>query len=188
MEQRTELKEKRNNQVWFVFLSVYSISLFGVIFLGAKEDNEIQILFLFGVPLLFVVYRSLTYTFNSLLLFFFRGEKRKIDRLKGRVTPIYKIVEAFSENTCYISKYEVQYTKLALQWSLPFSVLFEEQEYIKLEGYHFNIPTWEVSDLESLYEERNAEEKLKYNEEISAKTKKQQKIDNLNKVFNENYK
>ena len=187
MEQRTKLKEKRNNQLWFVFFLVYFISLScGVILFGAKDDNEIQILFLFGVPLLFVVYRVLTYVFNCFLLFLFRRKKWRINRLKGRITPIYRVRELTGEFS--VTKYEAQNTKLNLEWSIPFSVLFEEQEYIELETYYFDYDLDGITNISLLWEEEYTRENLEYIEEISAKTKKQQKIDNLNKVFNENYK
>lgn len=186
MEQRTGLKEKRNNQLWFVFFLIYFISLScGVILFGAKDD-KVAFLTLFGVPLLFVVYRVLTYIFNCFLLLLFRRKKWKIDRLKGRITPIYKVIELTGGFS--VTKYETQYTKLDLEWSIPFSVLFEEQEYIELEPYYFKYPLESTTNISLLWEEEYTRENLKYVEEISAKTEKQQKIDNLNKVFNENYK
>lgn len=191
MENRTKLKEKRNNWLWSIFFITYFLgSVLFIIYVDNKTVKEdFAIIPLIGVPLLFGIYRVLTYFFNQFLYFIFRGKKFKINRLKGRITPIYKIEEYIGFK---ISKYSVNYTNLDLEWSIPFSVLFQEQEYVLEGSYSFyfkdgyNIK--EVTDISALYEKRYFEEMAKKNVKNSAKELKQQKINNLNKVFNENYK
>jgi len=102
----------------------------------------------------------------------------KVDALN-----IHKLEESYKD--FYITKYAVEYTELDLEWSIPFSILFLEQEYIKEESYFVK---GEIDNLASTYETIHAEKNLKQAEKISAKELKQQKIDNLNKEFNENYK
>lgn len=191
IENRTKLKEKRNEWLWSIFFIMYFIGIgLYIVFVDSKTAKEdFALVPLMGIPLLFGIYRVLTYLFNQFLLLFFRGKKFKINRLKGRITPIYEIEEYIGFK---INKYSVKYTNLNLSWSIPFSVLFQEQEYVLEGSYNFysedgyNIK--KVTDISTLYESKDAENKLKYVEKISAKTIKQQKINNLNKVFNENYK
>lgn len=190
MEERTALKEKRNNWLWSIFFITYflGIGLF-ITYVDSKTTKEdFTIVPLMGIPLLFCVYRVLVFCFNLFLAKIIK-KRFKINRLKGRITPIYKIEEYIGFK---ISKYSVNYTNLDLEWSVPFSVLFQEQEYVLEGSYSFyfedgyNIK--EVTDISALYEKRYFEEMAKKNIKNSAKEVKQQKINNLNKVFNENYK
>jgi len=143
MEDRTELKEKRNSYLWLfwiIFTVVVSISLE----------------FIFGFK-----------------------------------TSIYKLTNYGYYFT--ISKYSVEYTNLDLEWSIPFSTLFQEQEYILEGSYNFTLDDggWKVEDVTNLeIPYKIKDEQSRQVEELinSAKTLEQQKIDNLNKVFNENYK
>ena len=75
-----------------------------------------------------------------------------------------------------------------MQWSIPFSVLFQEQEYI-LDGVnYFDYDLDGIFDIGLLWEEENDKEVLESNSKISAENIKKQKIDSLNKTYNENYK
>ena len=133
MEDRIELKEKRILILWLIFFAIYPTILTTVGIVYGEDWFKCTI---FIVPLLFLVYKVITYLFNSLLLVFFR-RKTKIDRLKGRVTPIYKLSSPSYDNTIFhIKKYSVKYTNLDLKCSIPFSVLFQEQEYV-FKGHYF---------------------------------------------------
>lgn len=188
MINRTTLKEKRNNWLWLVWIAliVAFYYIFPIVYL--IEDNS----FNFDEKVLFssiffcfisISYRVLTYCFNYFLAKIIK-KRWKINRLKGIISPIYELREGrFGD--FQIIKYSTKYTNLDLQWSIPFSVLFEEQEYVVDGGYFTeNIP----DNLVEFWEQEYNLEKAIEHKEISAKTIKQQKIDNLNKVFNENYK
>ncbi len=182
MEGRTDLKEKRNGYLWIVFFSVV-ILLTGIT--GYKYgENYVK-----GMPIIitfiFVVYRVLCYTLNSLLLFIFR-KKFKINRLKGRVTPIYKVTDY--DNFFTISKYSVKYTSLDLEWSIPFSVLFEEQEYLEEGCEIFEWKIVEGEHIEELYERVKSEECIKEYEASTEKERKREVLKNLNKEYYANYK
>lgn len=180
MENRTALKENRNSNLCIVWMV---ISVLVAIIAAIKYDKDGSLAIILGTQICFLLYRILTYCFNSLLLACFRGKKFKINRLKGRVTPIYEIEDW--EEYFKIKKYSVYYTSLDLKWSIPFSVLFEEQEYL-LEGTHEFLTAKE--NLEEAWERAEGNRKGKLALEIAEKDKKQQKLDKLNKVFNENYK
>jgi len=193
MEDRTPLKEKRNNYLWLIWAILtigISLSLEFMFKFKTGKPLEATLVWAFGLQFVFLIYRIITFGFNQFLLLFFR-RKIKINRLEGRVTPIYKLSDYghyFS-----ISKYSAKYTELDLEWSIPFSVLFEEQEYVLEGSYIFTLDDggWkaeDITDLEIPYKIKEDEERAEQEREISAKTTKQQKIDNLNKVFNENYK
>ena len=191
MEERTALKEKRSEWVWNIFFMIYGLT--NMLFIAYVDDKialeDIALVALMGIPLLFGVYRLLVFCFNLFLAKIIK-KRFKINRLKGRVTPIYKI-EEYTEYFI-ITKFSVQYTNLELCWSVPFSTLFEEQEYIKEGSYKFflsdGFKTDEVNNTSVLYEKRHFEVTAKKSLKNSAKELKQQKINNLNKVFNENYK
>ena len=180
MEKRTELKEKRNEILVLVYIGILFISGASILF----YEKEKSLCIVLGVQFLLLLYRVLTYCFNYSLLFVFRGEKFKIDRLKGRVTPIYKIYKDWDELFC-VEKFSVHYTKLGLQWCIPFSVLFEEQEYISDGKFYFNTAPDEIV---GAWELEESSRNLKLALEVAEKVKKQQKLNKLNKVFNENYK
>lgn len=190
MTDRTKLKENRNNWLWYVWVILtisISSSLESVFKLSTEKPLEASFLWALGLQFIFVVYRVLTFCFNSFLAKIVK-KRFKINRLKGRVNPIYNVYHEHGDKYFTITRYSVNYTPLKLQWSLPFSILFEEQEYIEGESYYFDYDLEDVTDISLLWEEQDASEKLKYNKKISAKTLKEQKIEKLNKVFNENYK
>lgn len=89
-----------------------------------------------------------------------------------------------------IEKFSVNYTSLDLEWSVPFSVLFEEQEYIKEGEQRLEIGYDKVGEVNiaDFYEKEKNKQDKRYNKKISAKASEQEKIDYLNKIFNENYK
>ena len=186
MENRTELKERRNNYLWIVFMTVFVIGLMSVLILEdtADQNDYAEIVFI-GVPWLFIFYRVLTFCFNFVLAKIVK-KRFKIDRLKGRVSPIYKLDNYGS--SFLIEKFSVKYTSLDLEWSIPFSVLFEEQEYIKEGSHQFICKIEEWFNIEEMYEKQESREKYKYSKRTARKISEQQKIDNLNKIFNENYK
>ena len=182
MENRTELKEKRNNYLWSVFMTVFVISVLLVLVFVDKADQDYYTILVFiGVPLFFTVYRVLTYCFNFVLAKIVK-KRFKIDRLKGRVSPIYKLSNY--DFSFFIEKFSVKYTSLDLEWSVPFSVLFEEQEYIKEGSHQFICKIEEGFNIAEMYEREESRKKHR----LFKKIQKQQKIDNLNKIFNENYK
>ena len=186
MENRTELKERRNNYLWIVFMTVFVISnMLVLVFVDRAKQDGYTIITFFGVPLFFTVYRVLTFCFNFVLAKIVK-KRFKIDRLKGRVSPIYKLDNYGS--SFLIEKFSVKYTSLDLEWSIPFSVLFEEQEYIKEGSHQFICKIEEWFNIEEMYEKQESREKYKYSKRTARKISEQQKIDNLNKIFNENYK
>jgi len=180
MENKTHLKENRNDNLsitWFIISVLIGIV---VLYNYGNDDNALAIIL--GTQVCFLLYRVLTYCYNSLLLFFTR-KKFKINRLKGRVTPIYKIRDTGFDFE--VARFSVYYTKLDLKWSIPFSVLFEEQEYLWDGTHEFSE---EPGDIASAWEREEGERKGKLALEIAEKDKKQQKLDKLNKIFNDNYK
>lgn len=183
MENRTKLKEKRKDTINIAWVI---ISFFIPLLLFYKYDGDEQVPFaaLLGTQICFLLYRVITYGFNSLLLVLFGDKGFKLNRLKGRVTPIYKIYESRDEGFC-IEKFSAHYTKLGLQWSIPFSVLFEEQEYISDGKYFFKTVPEDIA--EAWEQEYNLENCIE-DSILRKKLLKQQKLNNLNKVFNENYK
>jgi len=186
MENKTELKESRNGWFWLIWLTVtvvFGLSLEFVFEIEGDKPLTVTFLGTLGVQFLFVIYRVLIFCFNSFLAKIVK-KRWKIDRLKDRVSPIYK----FNERYYRVEKYTAQYTNLDLEWSVPFSILFLEQEYIK-EGKEYYVENLdEVIDLETFWDANYAKDQLKYIKKVAEKTKKQQKIDNLNKTFNQNYK
>ena len=190
MENKTPLKEKRESIVISVYLAIWLLPVIGSILFEVVNNTrgELPLMFMLGTPFVILVYRVLVYLFNRFLLLLFR-RKIKINRLKGRVTPIYKIEEYEDiDNYSKITKFEVQYTPLNLAWSVPFSVFFEEQEYVKVKTYEFAVKAEDVVDIQEMWEEEDRRNNLKKVAKISAKQIKQQKIEELNKTFNENYK
>jgi len=194
MENRTALKEKRNEWLWLIWTTLTIVFSFIFPIICLTEDKSVDFgekIFLSAVLFccISVAYRLLVFCFNSFLAKLVK-KRFKIDRLKGRVTPIYEMKEGIE--SFIIRKFSVVYTPLNLEWSVPFSVLFEEQEYLLEDSYKFfkeqGYILEEIKDISLLWEERDASEKLKHNKKISEKIIKQQKIDNLNKQFNENYK
>lgn len=178
----TNLKENRIEKliiIWFIISFLVPITS-----IYYYSSDDIAVLTTLETQFCILLYVVLTYCFNCLLLFFFRGEKYKINRLKGRVTPIYKIYES-STDGFFVEKFSVHYTKLDLKWSIPFSVLFEEQEYIS-DGKHLFKTAPE--DIAEAWEQEDNLQNCIEDSILRKKLKKQQKIDKLNKVFNENYK
>lgn len=189
MEERTELKEKRNSILWVVwFILAIGAGVWYVRFDTRYPDEDVFFFGVLGFTFLTIIYRCLTYALNCLILLFLPRKKFKIKRLKGRVTPIYKISSYDFYNDYVISKFAVEDTDLGLQWSLPFSVIFQEQEYICQGSYDFEGKIEDIKSLEELWESKHRPAMLKVVAEVSAKTLKKQKIDNLNKQFKENYK
>ncbi len=182
-------KEKRENTVIVVWLTVWLLPVIISMVYGLFNgfDKDLPMMFLLGIPVLIGIFRLSVYLFNSFLLLFFR-RKIKIDRLKGRVTPIYKVKEGYSNDCCWITKFEVQYTPLDLAWSVPFSVLFEEREYIEVGKYVFAVKAEEVTNIQELWETEDKKYSLKKAARKAAKKVKEQKIEKLNQTFLENYK
>lgn len=187
MINKTALKEERNSWLWIIWtilLIIFSLS-FPCLFDTTSTMPFAEKVALSVVLFCFVsvVYRVLTFCFNFILAKIVK-KRWKIDRLKGRVSPIYRLIEG-SFGDFQVIKYSTKYTNLELQWSIPFSTLFEEQDYI-VNGEYFtnNIPT----DLAEFWEGEHNLEKCVEDSISHKKTIKKQKIDNLNKVFNENYK
>ena len=179
----SELKEKRNNLFWYIHISL-SILIWIIFTLITDKVKGVLIAVFFQFVM--VAYRILTFCFNSFLRKIIK-KRWKINRLKGRVTPIYK-VDTFQEISNYfeVTKYQVEYTDLKLAWSVPFSVLFLEQEYIKQKTYKFEyIP---MEDIERLWEEKHEKREAKISAEKLKEQQKKDKLNQLNKVFNENYK
>jgi len=190
MENKTPLKEKRESTVISIYLIIWLLpTIVSLLFLALdKVDKDLPMMFLLGIPVLIGIFRLSVYLFNSFLLLFFR-RKIKIDRLKGRVTPIYKVKEGYSNDCCWITKFEVQYTPLDLAWSVPFSVLFEEQEYIEVGKYVFAVKAEEeVTNIQELWETEDKKYSLKKVARKAAKKVKEQKIEKLNQTFLDNYK
>jgi hypothetical protein len=137
---------------------------------------------------LIAVYFGLCNIFNNLLLLIFNS-RIKIDNLKGKVSPIYKLYAIKDTDTYYeIEKFDLEWTCLDLEWCVPFSVLFEKRAYVSKGVFDFIIKNLdEVTDTASMWEEqyniKNAE-KLK---NVSKKEKFTNRLKELNKVFNENY-
>jgi hypothetical protein len=192
-EQRSVLKEKRNSYLWLFWIGftiLVSISLEFIFGFKTSKPLEATAIWAIGLQLLAIVYRVLTFCFNSFLAKIVK-KRWKIYRLKGRVSPIYKLTNYGYYFT--ISKYSVEYTNLDLEWSIPFSTLFQEQEYILEGSYNFTLDDggWKVEDVTNLeIPYKIKDEQSRQVEELinSAKTLEQQKIDNLNKTFNENFK
>ena len=192
MENRTKLKEKRNNYLWIVFMTVFVIGLMlDLVSLNKADQDDYAGIVFIGVPWLFIFYRVLTFCFNFILAKIVK-KRFKIDRLKGRITPIYKIKEkSYLHSTAFlIEKFSVKYTSLDLEWSIPFSVLFEEQEYIKEGEQRLEVEYDKVGEVNiaDFYEKEKNKQDKRHNKKISAKASEQEKIDYLNKIFNENYK
>lgn len=179
MKNRTILKEGRNTDFTLVWAVISFIVWIVILFKYGRSDETLVLLIL--SQFCFLSYRVLTYGFNSLLLLFC-AKKFKINRLKDKVSPIYKI-EGWEEYF-KIKKYSVYYTKLDLKWSVPFSVLFEEQEYL-YDGEHAFISV--PKDIAIAWEAEESKKRDKMVLEITQKHKKQQKLDKLNKIFLENY-
>lgn len=190
IEERTKLKENRNGILWCVWFGILLMILVYA-FVVYGQDKDLVGVILFGFVFLSFVYRVVVYSFNSLLLFFFR-RKVQIKRLQGKVTPIYKVENNY--NSIRIEKFSVKFTPLDLKWSVPFSVLFEEQEYTSDGYYDFEgqridyYSTIDEDGIRDMWEKRYANDTIEYLNDISAEEKLKKKLDSLNKVFNENYK
>lgn len=186
MENRSILKEKRNNILWSIWLvlTILSCVLLEIEYKNEKWDSVI-ITGALGFQFLAVFYRLLTFCFNFILAKIVK-KRFKLNRLKGRVSPIYE-VEDFTD-FIRIKKYDIEYTELDLQWSVPFSVLFLEQEYICKGGYYATKPLIRTKELSQLWEEENKKELEKKLKKENKEQKRQKEINELNKQFNENYK
>jgi hypothetical protein len=175
------MKDKRD--YWQLITHISVLVLLFIFDMCSDSDIPFSLLFI-GLT---VVFRVFTFCFNFLLAKVVK-KRWKIDRLKGRVSPIYKLEQEEWNSLYWVKKYTVQYTPLKLDWSVPFSSLFLEQEYVKEKKEYVVENFFDVEDLEIYYESRWAKDNLKYIKNTAEKTKKQHKIENLNKTFNENYK
>jgi hypothetical protein len=185
MENRTELKEKRNGALWTLWFMVLLSSIVFTPFYIEEESKEVVLLTSLSVCLVSIVYRVLTYCLNCFLRAVIK-KRFKINRLKGRITPIYKLIEY--ERYFEIVKYSAKYTPLDLQWSIPFSVLFEEQEYVKEGCEEFEMEIQDGTDIKKLYDYRKELKANKNDIKETEENLRKQRIDKLNKEFNENYK
>jgi hypothetical protein len=186
MKNKTELKEKRDSYLWLTLFTLFTIFVVSTIYSVGNNliTNDQTISYTFSFLGFFIIYRVLTFCFNFLLAEIVK-KRWKINRLKGRVTPIYKLEEQYGEYS--VIKYSAEYTELNLMWTIPFSVLFLEQEYIVQGAYKVGALK-DVISLEDYYEDADKRNKLNQQAKNTAKNNKKQKIEILNKTFIENYK
>lgn len=186
MENRSILKEKRNTILWGIWLGLTILSCIWLK-IEWKDEKFDDIIFTgaLGFQFLALFYRLFTFCFNFILAKIIK-KRFKLNRLKGRVSPIYQ-AEDFTD-FIRVHKYAVEYTKLDLQWSVPFSVLFLEQEYIYKGGYYTTKSLIKTKELSQLWEEKNKEELEEKLKKENKEQKRQREINELNKQFNENYK
>ena len=186
MKNKTELKEKRDDYLWLTLFTMFTIFVVGTMYSVGNNliTNDQAIDYTFSFLGFFIIYRIFTFCFNFLLAEIVK-KRWKINRLKGRVTPIYKLEEQYGEYS--VIKYSAEYTELNLMWTIPFSVLFLEQEYVVQGAYKVSFIK-DLNSLEDYYEEIDKHHKLNQQAKNTAKNNKKQKIEILNKTFNENYK
>jgi hypothetical protein len=182
MEDNSKLKEERDGNLVVFFASGYIFLMLYWAFSDRDLGNFAELVLWYTLAV--VVYRILTFCFNSFLAKIIK-RRWKINRLKGRVSPIYRIKESHSQYK--VVKYSVEYTKLCLDWVIPFSTLFLEQEYVKQGEYKTN-SLRDVVDLEKFFEDADKRHKLNLEAQNAAKKNKKQTIEILNRTFNDNYK
>lgn len=113
-------------------------------------------------------------------------------RFKTKVTPIYKVT-TYEETNSYFSigKYELAWIDFNSSNSrfylLPFVTLFQRYRYQAVEFLEFEQKLEESTDIESSFEAKFAEKNKKQIEGKTAKQRELDKINNLNKVFKQNY-
>ena len=111
-----------------------------------------------------------------------------------KVSPIYEVKDDNWNEGYFIHKYELTYRqKGGVQFLLilipyPIEILFYEYEWC---GSMFLCKNDEIEtidrDIKDIYEEKAEIQRLEYEKDKSIKDSKKNKINQLNKVFNENY-
>lgn len=114
----------------------------------------------------------------------------KHKKFKGRVSPIYKIVDLGDE--CKITKYEVKATQIYTYspevYFLFLYSLFKEYGYVPVRSVVFDKEGFEdIQSLEAYFEFLAEQEDLAAEKERLEKDKNTEPYKRLNKTFNENY-
>lgn len=114
-----------------------------------------------------------------------------------KANPIYQLkTDYFNSNMLYINKYELKYVENLILFHIlvclvPYPILFFNFKYSNVGNVHFcsknEINEWSHVNISKYYEEIKEEEnRLKENKKI-ADLQIANRINNFNKVFNENY-
>lgn len=176
--------------------AIYSISLATLSVVYAGQEDKLEA---FGLGCLFAQILLGVYV---LLVMLINTGVRKIKhrfkipapkRFKNKVTPIYKL-NSYEEakNWFSISKYQLEWTDFDATsyrfWLLPFITLFQRYKYVPVDFfYEFEMDLDGVTNIGLLWEGEFARRNSKEIEVKSAAQKELEKINNLNKVFLENY-
>jgi len=117
----------------------------------------------------------------------FRFKLSPPKRFKTKVTPIYKGI-AYEEYGCFtICKYELTWMDFDgnsyRSYLLPFASIFQRYKYKNVGSFEFDYDLDGITDLEALFEGKLVEK----NKIKTEKQRQLDRIDNLNKVFKENY-
>ena len=114
-------------------------------------------------------------------------------RFKGKLTPIYKVTTDHCFGKKYaIEKWEIMYTGEIwvniINFILPYPVIFKIQRY-KHVGTFPCVSLLEdiTEDISIMYERLYEDHMLIYNTSLNSEKSKKDKLNQINKTFNENY-
>jgi len=110
-------------------------------------------------------------------------------RFKGKKTPIYKLVN-YGDDYNAIQKWELGWDRDCELWYaafIPGYSLFKFIGYEHVGEIEINIPAEEIENLGGLYESLAAEKRLKEEQFLDERRKKDEPINKLNQEFKENY-
>lgn len=183
----------KNNIILILWIA-YTISL-GI--LGVFLDEKADAIEMFGLSCIFAQlilsgYLLLVGGFNDLIgKFKFRVKLSPPKRFKNKVSPIYKLTVWEGTKNCFsIGKYELQWVDFYESyrfWLLPFTALFQRYKYVAIDYYEFEIDLDGVTNIGLLWESEFARRHKKEIDLKSAEQKELEKVNNLNKIFLENY-
>lgn len=146
----------------------------------------------------FIFYVVFCYLTNETLIKFFNlGIKYKYipRKMKNKETPIYNIIQnTYYEQYCSVEKYDLLYreTISILKLIVPYPIIVEKLKYVQT--FRANpiklFVNYGESSQKRPYEElvSDCEDQLrKYKDKQIIKYREKKSLDNLNKVFNDNY-
>jgi len=153
----------------------------------------LYVLFCFGINLIFRGIYIMIFPTSK----YFKIYLHKSEKFKTKVNPIYKIyVKNYSEGEYYyIKKFSLKYKEsegydIISFITIPFPTLIFKYGYYEEE---YNYKLCSIKDIETcntnigeLYEKENAKAMELYDIELAKVNKAKQKLDDLNKVYNDN--
>jgi len=154
-----------------------------------------------GMPMIvffifcFIAYAAFNIISNCIFACYSKTIKiylRKSHKYDSKVDPIYKL--AYTWDDWHIEKYALQWTSIEslniliyILCPIPFEIKGWRYEMVNKHPIDYASIEHEINDLCAKYEELDAIDNAEYNKRLSKTQKIEQKIENLNKTYTENY-